>query len=198
MRAESRDMFRSLFGGRKKRRPSDSESSPDENIGSARVGDVVVISGFSPTLEDAYVITEQLNRYESPLGKWYDLVGSDGDRRMTIEWSGDDDPSIFVSLLEEPMGLSAIGLKDDDLVRMDKEQSIDEYAEYGGERYYYSNSYEVFRFEDGVGEGEGFYLWEFFTKERQKTISVVKWEGMPFEAYTSEAVSSNMVSVYKK
>jgi len=191
-------MFRSLFGKSKKRRPSDSGSSPDETIASVKVGDVVVISGFSPTLEDAYVITEKINRYESPFGKWYDLVGSDGDRRMTIEWSGDDDLSIFVSLLEAPMGLSAIGLTEDELVRLDQEQSIDEYVEYEGERYFYGNSYEAIRFEDGGDEGEGFYLWEFFTKEHKRTMSVVKWEGMPFEVYASEAVSSNLVSVYKK
>jgi len=191
-------MFRSLFGKGKKRRPSDSGSSPDETIASVKVGDVVVISGFSPTLEDAYVITEKINRYESPFGKWYDLVGSDGDRRMTIEWSGDDDLSIFVSLLEAPMGLSAIGLTEDELVRLDQEQSIDEYVEYEGERYFYGNSYEAIRFEDGGDEGEGFYLWEFFTKEHKRTMSVVKWEGMPFEVYTAEALSPERVSVYKK
>ena len=191
-------MFRSLFGKRKKRRPSDSESSPDETIGSVRVGDVVVISGFSPTSEDAYVITEKVNRYESPVGKWYDLVGSDGDRRMTIEWSDDDDLSIFVSMQEAPKGLSGIGLTEDELARMDTEQSIDSYVDHEDERYFYSNSYEVLRFEDRGDESEGFYLWEFFTRERQKTVSVVKWEGMPFEVYTSEALSPERVSVYKK
>ena len=67
-------MFRSLFGGKKGRRRSSSESARgDESIRSARIGDVVVISGFSPALEDAYVVTEKINRYESSIGKWYDL-----------------------------------------------------------------------------------------------------------------------------
>ena len=47
-------MFRSLFGGKKKR--DSSTPAPDETIRSAKVGDVVVISGFSPTYEDAYFI----------------------------------------------------------------------------------------------------------------------------------------------
>ena len=96
------------------------------------------------------------------------------------------------------MGLSGIGLTEDELGRMDQEQSIDSYIDYEDERYFYSNSYEVFRFENGGDEGEGFYLWEFFSKERQKTISVVKWEGMPFEVYASEALSPDLVSVYNK
>ncbi len=193
-------MFRSLFGGRKKKRPSSSESSRvDETLRSARVGDVVVISGFSPTLEDAYVIADKINRYESHLGKWYDLIGSDGDRPVALEWSDDGGRlSILVSVQESPMGLSVIGLTDDELVRMDDEQSLENHIDYDGERYAYSNSYEVFRFEDGGQEGEGFYLWEFFTEGRQKTVAVVKWEGMPFEVYASEAVSSERVSVFKK
>ena len=170
----------------------------EESIGSARVGDVVVISGFSPTLEDAYVVTEKINRYESSFGKWYDLVGSDGDRPMAIEWSEDGGLSIFVSTQESPMALSAVGLTNDELVRMDQEQSLDKFIEYEGERYSYSNSYEVFRFEDDRDGGEGFYLWEFFTAVRDKTIAVVKWEGMPFEVYASEALSPELVSVYKK
>ena len=190
-------MFRSLFGERKKKRRSRSDSSPlDETISSARVGDVVVISGFSPTLEDAYVVTEKLNRYEGAVGKWYDLVGSDGDRRMTLEWSDDDDLSVCVQ--ESPMGLSGLDLTHDKLVRIDQEQSVDNYVVYEGEQYHYRNSYEVFRFEDHGDEGEGFYLWEFFTKDRQKSISVVKWEEMPFEVYASEALSTSLVSVYKK
>ena len=196
-------MFRSLFGGKiggkKGKRPSSSESSRvDESIRSARVGDVVVISGFSQALEDAYVVTEKINRYESSVGKWYDLVGSDGDQPIAIEWSDDGGLTIFVSTQESPMALSAVGLTDKELVRMDEEQSLDNFLEYEGERYSYSNSYEVFRFEDNRDEGEGFYLWEFFTAGRDKTIAVVKWEGMPFEVYASGALSPDLVSVYKK
>ena len=192
-------MFRSLFGGEKGRRPSSSGSSKvDDSIRSARIGDVVVISGFSLALEDAYVVTEKINRYESSYGKWYDLVGSDGDRPIAIEWSDDGGLTMFVTTQEAPMALSAVGLTNDDLVRIDEEQSLDNSLEYEGERYSFSNSYEVFRFEDDRDEGEGFYLWEFFTAGRGKTIAVVKWEGMPFEVYASEALSPDLVSVFKK
>ncbi len=193
-------MFRSLFGGRKRKRPSSSDSSQvDETLRSARVGDVVVISGFSPTLEDSYVIADKINRYESNAGTWYDLIGTDGERPIALEWSDDRGRlTILVSVQESPMGLSVVDLTHDDLVRMDEEQSLENRIEYEGEPYAYSNSYEVIRFEDGGQEGEGFYLWEFFTEGRQKTIAVVKWEEMPFEVYASEAVSSERVSVFKK
>ena len=191
-------MFRSLFGKRKKRRPSDPKSTRDETIRSVGVGDVVVISGFSPTLEDAYVITEKVNRYESPFGKWYDLVGSDEDRRMTIEWSDDDGLSIFVSMQEAPMGLSGIGLTEDELGRMDQEQSIDSYIDYEDERYFYSNSYEVFRFENGGDEGEGFYLWEFFSKERQRRYRWSSGKGCLLRCTPPRRCRRDLVSVYNK
>ena len=168
------------------------------SIRSAKVGDVVVISGFSSAIEDAYVVTEKINRYESSFGKWYDLVGSDGDRPIAIEWLDDGSLTIFVSTQESPMALSAVGLTNDELIRMDRDQSLDNFLEYEGERYFYGNSYEVFRFADDREQGEGFYLWEFFTADREKTIAVVKWEGMPFELYASEALSPDRVSVYKQ
>ena len=85
---------------------------------------------------------------------------------MTLEWSDDDD--IFVCVQVSPMGLSGLDLTHDKLVRIDQEQSVDNYVVYEGEQYYYRNSYEVFRFEDDGDEGEGFYLWEFFTKDGKR------------------------------
>jgi hypothetical protein len=96
------------------------------------------------------------------------------------------------------MGLASLGLTDDELMRMDQEQSIDNYIDYEGERYAYRNSYEAYLFNDNKGDGEGFYMWEFVRENREGLVSVVKWEGMPFEVYTSVVVSPDIVSVFKK
>ena len=119
-------------------------------------------------------------------------------RRVGIEWS--DSNGLFISVTEqdEPMGLSIIGLDHDELVRIDEEHSIDNHITYENEQYNYSNSFEVYYFKDGIGEGEGFYMWEFIREDRQKMVSVVKWESTPFEVYTSVVVSPNIVSVFKK
>ena len=190
-------MFKSLFGGKKKRDAS--ESSPtDDTIRSARVGDVVVISGFSPTLEDAYFIIENINRYGSSVGEWHELIGVDGDRRVGIEWSYDDEFFISVSEQDRPMGLTSIGLDDGALERLDDEKSIDNHITFENERYGYKNSYEAFFFKDGQGEGDGFWIWEFISEDLKKIVSVVKWGDMPFEVYTSTVISPDLVSVYKK
>ena len=190
-------MFKSLFGGKKKRNASES-SATDETIRSARVGDVVVISGFSSTFEDAYFIIENINRYGSSVGEWHELIGVDGDRRVGIEWSYDGEYYIAVSEQDRPMGLSSIGLDDDALVRLDDEKSIDNSITFEGETYGYKNSYEAYFFKDNQGEGDGFWIWEFQSEDMKKIVSVVKSGDMPFEVYTSVVVSPDLVSVYKK
>ncbi|MCH9010218.1 MAG: DUF4178 domain-containing protein [Chloroflexi bacterium] len=190
-------MFKSLFGGKKKRNASES-SATDETIRSARVGDVVVISGFSKTFEDAYFIIENINRYGSSVGEWHELIGVDGDRRVGIEWSYDGEFFISVNEQNTPKGLTSVGLDEETLVRLDEENSIDNYVTIEGERYRYKNSYEASFFKDSQGEGDGFYMWELLSEDLKKMASVVKWEDMPFEVYTSVVVSPDLVSVYKK
>ena len=189
-------MFRSLFGGKKKNRALDS-SLTDDSIRSAGVGHVVVIAGFVSSLEDAYFTIEQANRYEGPAGDWHELIGVDGDKRVGIEWSYDGQLFVSVSEHGRPLGLGSLGIDYDDLVRLDNENSIENHITFEGERYAYKNSYEATFFRDSRGEGDGFYMWEFVSDDLKKMVSVVKWEGTPFEVYTSVEVSPDLVTAYK-
>lgn len=189
-------MFRSLFGGKKQPKASDS-SVPTDSIRSAGVGYTVVIAEFFSPIEDAYIVIEQVNRYDSAVGEWRELVGSDGERRVGIEWSYDGDLFIAVNVHGTPMGLDSIGLEEDDLLRMDQEHSLSNSLTYEDQRYSYKNSYEAAYFKDSKGEGDGFYLWEFVSQDSKNIVSVVKWEDAPFEVYTSVVVSPEQVSAYK-
>ena len=192
-------MFRSLFGKRKRGKSSDSGSSPhDETIRSAGVGDVVVITGFSPTYEDAYFLIERVSRYEGDFGKSYELVCADGDRRVGIEWSEDEELHISVTEEDAAAGLASVGLTNQDLERIDEEQSTDNLITFDGENFSYRNSYESSYFKDNKGQGEGFYMWEFVSEDREKMIAIVKYEGMPFQVYPSVIVSPSIVNVYRK
>ena len=44
---------------------------------------------------------------------------------------------------------------------------------------------------------QGYYGWEFMSRDRKNMLAVVKWEGAPFEVYASEVVSPSIVSVYR-
>ena len=187
-------MFRSLFG--KKKKPSTSVPT-DETIRSARVGDVVFIPGFWDDGEDAYLIVDDISLVESAYGKASELTCADGDRHATIEWSDHDGLHISATVQERPLGLSEFGLDYDTLVRWDDYKSLENSIEYEGHRYFYRNSYEAFHTKQNSGEGEGFYIWEFLREDEVGSVTVVKWEGMPFEAYVSRAVSPHLVTVYQ-
>ena len=192
------DLVRSLFGKKKKKKPRVSAETT-ETIGDARVGDVFTVSGRSVIYDDAYFIVENLNRYESNAGESYELLGVDGDTRMWVEWSGRGNTlSVAIREYERPMGLERLGLTEEDLVRMDEQHSLDNSIEYEGTCYHYSNSGESFFFEGGSTEGQGFYLWELASEDNERFASIVKWEGMPFEAYLSESVSLDSITVYRK
>ena len=201
-------MFRSLFGrGRRKRERGAAPS--DDSIRSARVGDVVVIPGLWETGEDAYLIIERVNRFESAYGESSELVGEDGGRRVSLEWSEDED-GLHVALTHQDraMGLSAIGLDYDTLIAWDNFKSIENSIEYEGQTYYYKNSHETLYRKgwdpdrkarhDDYGEWDEFYVWEFIREDDGGTVTVVKWEGMPFEVYASVNVSAHLITVYHK
>lgn len=188
-------MFRSLFGGKKKR--DESDASTESSLKSAGVGYTVVIAEFFSPIEDAYVVIDQVNRYDSAVGEWHELVGSDGERRVGIEWSFDGEYFVAVNVHGEPEGLDSIGVSDDDLIKMDNEHSLSNSITHNSEQYNYKNSYEAAYFKDGRGEGDGFYLWEFVSRDSKKIVSVVKWEDAPFEVYTSVVVPPESVTAYK-
>ncbi|MCH7800329.1 MAG: hypothetical protein IIC24_02185 [Chloroflexi bacterium] len=189
-------MFRSMFG--KKKRKSSGTPVPDDSIGSAVVGDVIVIPGFSPTFEDAYFIVESKNKLDSAYGKTFEIIAVDDDRKVSMEWSDDDDSSIAITDHDNPLGLSAIGVDEETLGRWDDIKSIENFVELEGEKYYYRNSHEVYYYKSEASEGEGFWIWDFGSEDDERGVSVVKWEGMPFEVYTSVSISSHVVRVYRQ
>lgn len=189
-------MFRSLFGkGKKRDNRSDSEK---ETIQEARPGDVVVVSGFAPAMEDAYFVIEKRSRYESTVGTWYEFVAADGEWQVGIEWSDFDGLYIAITEQGNPTGLAALNVTDEDMAHLDAEHSIDNYVTYEGTEYFYRNSYEATYFADETGSGDKFWLWEFSTTDGGNNLSVVKAEDTPFEVYFSQVIDPTSVNVYRQ
>ena len=188
-------MFGSLFRKRKKTGPA--SGSLSDSIKDGRVGDVFTVTGLSLEYEDSYFIIEKMNRYEGYSGESYELLGVDGDKRLWVQWSDAGGLFVAVTVDDRPMGLKQLSLTEENLVSMDEEHSVDNYVTYEGTRHYYRNSGEAVYYEDNLGAGVGFYLWEF-TSEDGKLPSVTKWEGQPFQAYVSEVVSPDSVTLYKR
>ncbi len=191
-------MFRSLFGRKTKNRPSTSpDLSLSDSIKDAKAGDVFTIQGLSLEYDDVYFFIEKIDRYESPSGVWYEITGADGDNQVWVEWSQGDE--LFVTATDDrrPVGISSIGLAEEELIRLDEENSIDNFIDVDNDRYFYRASSEAFYFKDNLGQGDGFYLWEFISEDERRVLSVTKWDGLPFESFSGEVISPDNVTLYK-
>ena len=177
----------------------------DDSIRNAQVGDEVAIFGLTEGFGDVYrtierrdsFVVEQKNRYESDAGEWSEVIGGDGEMRFWVEWAEEDELFVTAATNKKPMGLASVGLTEKKLIQMDEEHSIDNHFTYEGTRYSYKNSQEVTYYEDEEGDGEEFYLWDFVSQEEKRVLSVVKWEGVPFQVFISEVVPPGKISVLK-
>ena len=191
-------MFRSLFGRKTKSRPSPSRNlSLSDSIKDARTGDVFTIQGLSLEYDDVYFFIEKIDRYENASGVWYEITGADGDNQVWVEWSQGDKLFVTATDNRRPVGLSSIGLTEEELIRLDEENSIDNFIDVEDERYFYRASSEAIYFKDNGGQGDGFYLWDFISEDERRVLSVTKWEGLPFESFFSEVISPDNVTLYK-
>ena len=192
-----------LFGrlmGRGNNRPSGiaDRVAADNSIQAARVGDVVVVQGLSLELDDAYLVVEQVHRYAGDGFEWRELVATDARRQVRLECSGEGrDLFVTASTNRRPVGLDAIGLTEDDLIKLDEAHSIDNGVVIEERRYSYRNSFEAYYYPcDRPGEGEGFYMWEFQADDGRDMLAITKFEGIPFEAHFSEIINPDNVLVY--
>ena len=190
-------MLRSLFG-RGKKRPAPTGYRAETSLRDARPGDVVTIKGWALDYEDSYFVVESVHRYGGSGMVWYELVVSDAEARIWLEWS-EDGPSLFVTATDNrrPVGLEAIGLEDSALMEMDERRSIDRSIEFEGLRFMYRNSFEAFYFKDNrPTDGEGFYMWEFLAQDESRILAITKFEGTPFEAHFADIISEENIQLY--
>ncbi len=196
VRLSSIQMFKSLFGKKKK---ASGKEPADDSIRSAKVGDIIFIQGFWDTGEDAYIIVQEVNRLESAYGESREVVGVDGERDASLEWTdAGGGLSVSVTTQERPLGLSSVGLDYDTLVEWDEFKSIENSIEFEGHLYFYRNSYETLYFKEGSRQEDGFWIWEFIRDDEEGAVTVVKREGLPFEVYAYVNVPHHLVTVYHK
>ena len=189
-------MIRSIFGrGRKKNQAK--LNNRDESIRSAKSGDVLTIKGLSLETDDIYFFVERIHKYISGSDVWYELICTDGDNQVWIDWIDGYDLLVTATSDFNARSLSSLGLDEEELITLDEENTIDNYIEVDNDIYYYRNSSEVIFYQDSRGNGAGFYHWEFMRDDDSKVLSISKWENKPFEALFSDVIPSENVNLYK-
>ena len=195
-------LFRLLKGAGKKSPSSAAPPSPsdiiDATIRDARPGDIVSVTGFGDEYDDVDFVIERRNRYSSGGFEWFELLGVYKGRQIWIEWEEDDALRITATSPEREIRLASLGIGEEDLARMDEEESRENVLEWEGERYRYAESAEVFFHKDCAGPGEGFYMWDFESEDGRSVISVEKWEGEPFQVFSGRVIPPRDVKVFKR
>ena len=189
-------MLGSLFG-RKRKKPQ-RDASPSENIRDAEKGDVFTVTGHALKYEDSYFIVEQVDRYSSAAGNWREVRGADGENKVWVTWS-EEAGTQYVTVCpdDRPVGLEALGLTEEDMIRLDDEQSISHYVTVDGTDFYYRFSTETTLYEGGAG-GQAFYMWDLVSEDDTRVLTVDKWEGLPFRARFSDVVPPESITLYKQ
>jgi hypothetical protein len=192
-------MFGSLFGRRgRKSPPRTTPDSLEDSIREADVGDLVSISDLSLDYGDVFFLIERVHRYKNATEEWHELLGTHREKRILIEWTEEEELSVTVAAQGSPLGLSSIGLTEEDLIRLDEQHSIDNSIQYQGKTCFYRNSSEGMYYQDNKGNGEVFYIWEFKSEDGHDVISVFKWKDTPFQVFASATVGPESIKVYKR
>lgn len=165
-------------------------------INDARIGDTISIVGAGDDYDDLDCTVDRRNRYESGRDEWYEVSGMYRGRRVDVECFEGDELEVSAILKPVELSLEDIGVSEDDLARMDEEQSRANKIEWDGE-WFYEVSREIRYFQDDSGEGEGFYSWDFRSEDGKRVLFVQKWEGEPFEVGISQVINPDDIRVYR-
>jgi hypothetical protein len=166
----------------------------DPRIQEARRGDAVAVRDAGH--EVAFTV-DRIDRFETGPDEWFRLTGLWRRRRVYLEWKGGNRVRAFLDVGRE-VDIEEFGLDEERLAQMDDEQSRDNVAERDGRRWQYESSCETGFFEDGRGEGEGFYRWSFLSEDGRERLAIEKWEGVPFTARVCRRVDPGQVKVRRE
>ncbi len=180
---------------------SESSSEPVDlsklQITDAKPGDLISISGAGDDCEDLQFTVDRRSRYESGGNEWFELGGVYRGQRVFVEYYEDDEIEVSTKLDPRKLTLQDLGVTEDVLKRMDEEQRRSNTVDYDGQMWSYRCSQEVGYMKEGHGEGEGFYSWEFESKDGESLLFIEKWEGESFEAGIARCIHPDDISVFR-
>lgn len=163
-----------------------------------KVGDTVIITAAGHKYDDLNVTIERKHRYETKKDKWFEATAPYRSGRAGIEvYQEDEMPKVRVSLPQENITLDDLRLTEEDLIRMDDNQSHPETIEFDCSRWKFQESDEVRFFEDSNRNSESYYSWEFVEENNARILYIEKWEDEPFSAGVSTIVNPNDIRIFR-
>ncbi len=170
-------------------------------IRDAKRGDMVTVKNAAPDYEDLTFKLDKIHRYEWGSEQWFELAGKSPHGQVALEWRDDDGLKVGLSSGKshriESVTSQGEPLTEDVLARFDEEQSSANTIDFDGNTFSYDTSHEVGFFDDGAGEGEGFYAWDFEDDRGKTSLSIEKWEGEAFEVIPVTVIDPADVLIFR-
>jgi hypothetical protein len=149
---------------------------------------------------------DRIDRYECEGGQWWELSGFTGGERVHLEVYDDGDGVRFLLDSGLELDLATFGLDEDQLIAFDEGQDSSATLQARGRTWRFIESMECTWFDDGAGNGEGFWNWSFLAAggpasfdddegEEELVLSVEKYADEPFELTVGRSIDTNCISV---
>lgn len=164
---------------------------PTIEIAQSRRGDKVTVADG---IREVTFTVDRIDRFETGSDKWSRLNGSDHGRTVHLELEPGGKGRVLL-YGDDGINIADFRLDDDELARMDDEQSHENVVAGKGRCWRYEMSREVGYFEGGNGTGEGFYTWRFGSEDGDECLRIEKWENEPFAAGVCRRVDIDQVTV---
>jgi hypothetical protein len=171
--------------------------SPGADLWTAKVGDVISITGAAEDFSDHDFTVDQRNAYESARRRWIDLAGHFRGRRVYLEVSRAAGVEIMGLLDGRRLTLPEIGVTEDRLADLDARQDPSAAIVFEGKPLRYESSREITHFENEGGEPKGIYRWLFAEVNGPRLLCVEKWEGEPFDVRIAQKLNHQDIAVYR-
>lgn len=189
-----RGLFSKLF---RRERPKLETVELETGLDSLCVGDLLVVQGFESDLDDAMLEVTNIHSYTANGQTWWEAVASDRTRQLRVEWWGEgEDLDVAASREFTPVGLDAVGITEEDLVKLDEENSLDNRLTALGRLWHYRNSYEATFHRDRREQGVSFWMWDLVADDGTEVMAVSKFENAPFEVHFATVIDPDTIEVY--
>jgi hypothetical protein len=185
-----------------KRQPA-APSTPQPDLANlkptdARTGDVISISGAGDNMTDLDFTADRSAWYQAGGRNWFEVSGAYHERRVAMRVANEDE--IEVSLHNDPrkLGLTDLGLSEDDLAEMDDRQNPADSFEFDSAVWLYRQSADATAKRDDQPQPSGFYYWEFREQNGNRLLSIRKPQSEPFVIDMYGGVPVGDVTVYRR
>ena len=172
-------------------------ATPAVELWTAKVGDVISITGAAEDFSDLDFTIDQRNAYEGMNRRWIDLGGEFRGRRVYLEVSRASGTQIMGLLDARRLTLPEAGLTEDQLADLDSRQDPSASIQFEGKTWQYESSRELAHFENEGEQPKGVYRWLFAERGGSRLLCVEKWEGEPFDVRLARKLNPHDITVYR-